>query len=139
MYLTLSQAAKETGKSKSALFKALKDGVMSYVDKTDAGYKIDPAELFRVFPKNDDKEQLRTRKETERTPESDAENAILRARIDALTMQIELLEDRIKEKDAAIEDAKNERQDWKKHAERLLLERPKLTEKRRRFFGLLKG
>lgn len=51
-YLTLSQAAKETGKSKGTLSKALKEGKISYVEKSDSGYKIDPAELFRVYPRN---------------------------------------------------------------------------------------
>lgn len=51
-YLTLSQAAKEVGKSKGTLSKDLKTGKISYVEKSDAGYKIDPAELFRVYPKN---------------------------------------------------------------------------------------
>ncbi len=50
IYLTLGQSAKETGRSKSTIFKALESGKLSYVEKTTAGYKIDPAELFRVFP-----------------------------------------------------------------------------------------
>src|SRR5436305_8752890 len=48
--LTMGQAAKETGVSKATLSKALKNGRLSYVAKTTAGYEIDPAELFRVFP-----------------------------------------------------------------------------------------
>lgn len=50
MLLTLGQAAKEVGKSKATLSKYIKDGRLSYKDKTDKGYQIDPAELFRVFP-----------------------------------------------------------------------------------------
>ncbi len=48
--LSLSQAAKETGKSKATISKALKNGVLSYVSKTEKGYEIEPSELFRVFP-----------------------------------------------------------------------------------------
>ncbi len=48
--LTMGQAAKETGISKATLSKALKSGRLSYVAKSTAGYEIDPAELFRVFP-----------------------------------------------------------------------------------------
>lgn len=63
-YMTLSQAAKETGKSKGTLSKALKEGKISYIEKSDSGYKIDPAELFRVYPRNrnnpDQIEQLAT-------------------------------------------------------------------------------
>jgi predicted transcriptional regulator len=50
--LSLSQAAKETGRSKTTISKALKNGVLSYVSKTDKGYEIEPSELFRVFPAN---------------------------------------------------------------------------------------
>lgn len=48
--LTLGQAAKEVSVSKATISKALNSGRLSYVAKTAAGYEIDPAELFRVFP-----------------------------------------------------------------------------------------
>jgi hypothetical protein len=51
MYLTLGQAAKEAGVAKSTISKALSSGKLSYREKNSDGYKIDPAELFRVFPK----------------------------------------------------------------------------------------
>lgn len=51
MYLTLGQAAREAGVAKSTISKALSSGKLSYAEKSTAGYKIDPAELFRVFPK----------------------------------------------------------------------------------------
>jgi hypothetical protein len=50
MYLTLGTAAKAVGKNKMAILRAIKNGRLSYVNKTKAGYEIDPAELFRVFP-----------------------------------------------------------------------------------------
>lgn len=51
MYLTLGQAAKEAGVAKSTISKALASGKLSYREKNPEGYKIDPAELFRVYPK----------------------------------------------------------------------------------------
>jgi len=48
--LSLSQTTKETGRSKATISKALNNGVLSYVSKTDKGYEIEPSELFRVFP-----------------------------------------------------------------------------------------
>jgi hypothetical protein len=51
MYLSLGQAAKEAGVAKSTISKALSSGKLSYAEKGTAGYKIDPAELFRVFPR----------------------------------------------------------------------------------------
>ena len=63
MYLTLNQAAKAANKSPSTIHKALKSGRLSYASKDDNGYKIDPAELFRVFPKangkNTESERIR--------------------------------------------------------------------------------
>tara|TARA_R110002110_G_scaffold88482_1_gene230459 strand:- start:1445 stop:1861 length:417 start_codon:yes stop_codon:yes gene_type:complete len=50
-YLTLGEASKETGVQKSTLSKALKSGKLSYFEKTSAGYKIEPSELFRIYPR----------------------------------------------------------------------------------------
>ena len=51
MYLSLGQAAKEAGVAKSTISKALSSGKLSYREKNPEGYKIDPAELFRVYPR----------------------------------------------------------------------------------------
>ncbi|WP_036257293.1 hypothetical protein [Methylocapsa aurea] len=51
MYFSLGQAAKEAGVAKSTISKALSSGKLSYAEKGTAGYKIDAAELFRVFPR----------------------------------------------------------------------------------------
>ena len=51
MYLSLGQAARETGKSKSLISNALKTGRLSGVRTGTGGWEIDPAELFRVFPR----------------------------------------------------------------------------------------
>lgn len=50
-YFTLGEASKETGVQKSTLSKALKSGKLSYFEKTSAGYKIEPSELFRIYPR----------------------------------------------------------------------------------------
>ena len=49
MKLTIGQAAKDTGKSKSTISRAIKTGRIS-AQKTGDRYEIDPAELFRAFP-----------------------------------------------------------------------------------------
>jgi hypothetical protein len=51
MYLSLGKATKEAGIAKSTSSNALSSGKLSYREKNPDGYKIDPAELFRVFPK----------------------------------------------------------------------------------------
>jgi hypothetical protein len=47
--LSLSQAAKLTGKSKSTINRAIKTGKLSAARHDDGSYSIDPAELSRAF------------------------------------------------------------------------------------------
>lgn len=47
--LSLSQAAKLAGKSKSTINRAIKTGKLSATRHDDGSYSIDPAELSRVF------------------------------------------------------------------------------------------
>ncbi len=49
MQLSLSAAAKEMGRSKSTLSRAIKEGRLSATRCEDGSYRIDPAELYRVF------------------------------------------------------------------------------------------
>ena len=48
--LTLGEAAKEVGKSKTTLTRAINSGRMSANRQDDGSYQIDPAELLRVYP-----------------------------------------------------------------------------------------
>jgi len=52
-FLTLSQAAKATSKSKSTLNRAIKSGRLSATRNVDGTFAIDPSELSRAFPQND--------------------------------------------------------------------------------------
>lgn len=82
-YYTLGQAAKESNVPKSTLSKALRDGTLSYIEKTTAGYKIDPSELFRVFPKQS-KDTPKKRSGTHiETQETLIENSVLQAKLEA--------------------------------------------------------
>ena len=47
--LSLSQAAKLTGKSKSTINRAIKTGKLSATRHEDGSYSIDPAEMSRAF------------------------------------------------------------------------------------------
>jgi excisionase family DNA binding protein len=47
--LTLGQAARLTGTSKTTLTRAIRAGRLSATRRDDGGYEIDPAELARVF------------------------------------------------------------------------------------------
>ena len=62
---------------------------MSYVEKTKAGYQIDPAELSRVFPyssPNSDVDQSETLKSN---PANTIENSILQAKLEASEQRFE--------------------------------------------------
>lgn len=128
-YLTLGQASKETGISKPTLSKALKSGRLSYVEKTSAGYKIDPAELFRVFPKQP---QETVNSEHLDTPiETPNETSHLQAVLDAK----ELIEKELRQQ---IDDLRSDRDEWRKQAQQLALAAPtEATGTRRKgLFGL---
>lgn len=103
--LTLGQAAKETGLNKSTIYRAIKKGKLS-ADFDGEVYKIDPAELFRVFEPAIEKretEKLNTSGTVPKHGETMAAItetvAELRARIETLTtwnndLRAELSEER---------------------------------------------
>lgn len=85
-YLTIGQAAKQTGRSKSYIAKLIQNGNLSVIEKNAAGFKIDPAELFRVLDKNVHRNTIRDDKEQEKKTENAQENtriAILEAELQA--------------------------------------------------------
>lgn len=103
-YLSLGEAAKAAGVAKGTISKALKSGKLSYANKTAAGYQIDPAELFRAFPRKKSETV-----ETERleTPKETPETALLRVRLEAAERRAET--------------AEADRDAWREQAQRLAL------------------
>ena len=115
-YLTLSQAAKETGKSKGTISKYIKNGKLAYVSKDELGYKIDPAELFRVFPQ---KKQETPSNERLETPEKPMETMRLRHELELTRKDLQ----HEREKSKSLE---TERDKWQEQAEQTL----RLTDQR---------
>ncbi len=67
MSYTLGQAAQATGKSKMTIQRVIKKGVISATKAESGEWKIDPAELHRVFPfvtENDTPDRLMLRDDT---------------------------------------------------------------------------
>ena len=64
--LTLGQAAKQSGVSKTAISRAIKSGRLSATRSESGDYQIDPAELFRVYPAS---VNLNTQTEQDATPQ----------------------------------------------------------------------
>jgi len=114
---SLNQAAKEAGKSTSTISKYLKNGRLSYVSKDEGGYKIDPAELFRVFPKTNS-EHIREKKDRKiaNTSENTIEYIQLQAERDILDEKLKMREEQNSDLKNRIEAIERERDDWRDQA-----------------------
>lgn len=113
--LSLTQAAKIAGKSKSTINRAIKSGKLSATRHDDGSYSIDGAELARVFPSGTPlgSEWVSAAPPTElaRTATLEAENAALRAALD-------------REREA-LDEVRADRDAWRQQATALLAAPPK--------------
>ena len=111
MKLSANQAAKESGIAKKTLLEAMKNGRMS-ADKNDKGHwQIDPAELFRVFPKTGNKPVTETTTHPQEKPPETS----------ALEIEVKMLREQMAWKDEVLEELRQERDDWKGQAKQLLI------------------
>lgn len=90
MMLTLGQAAKEVGKSKTAISNAIKKGRISAGKTESGGYQIDPAELFRVYPpkQSSDPQEL-TDVDPINLPVNNSQAGVLTEKVNGLTSLLE--------------------------------------------------
>lgn len=111
MGYTLGEAAKAVGKSKATLSKAIKNGRMSAVRQDDGSFSIDPSELHRVYPPTPPSTVHREQYETPQETEVNSRVLIeLRVKLEAAHKRIEDLEE--------------DREEWRKQANRLLSHTP---------------
>lgn len=126
MRLTLGQAAKEAGISKPSLSAAIKKGRLSAYKNESGTFEIDPAELFRVYPR---KQEANTLANSSHLPQTNGKNSVSsdvsRSVLDLLLAERDKL---LEEKDKTIkrlEDEKSEiredLQDQKEQAKRITL------------------
>ena len=116
----MTEAAKLTGKQRQTIHKAIKEGCISAVKGASGEWRIDPAELFRVY------EPLSTVNDNQ----SNKVDTGLQRVDSGLQREIDLLRERLKEKDGIIEDLKEDRDHWRQQATALLTDqRPKEPEK----------
>lgn len=87
MELSLVQAAKEAGKSKSSIHRAIKSGKLSAQRHEDGTYSINPSELFRVFPKDAQEPSSPGQLEPRGTPLFSEE--VLKVKVQMLEAQLE--------------------------------------------------
>ena len=131
----MTEAAKLTGKQRQTIHKAIKEGRISAVRSEAGEWRIDPAELFRVYP------PLSTVNDNQSTQV----DAGLQRVDSGLQREVELLRERIREKDDIISDLREDRDHWRQQATALLTDqRQKATEKPvqgrwARAWGILRG
>ena len=91
MQFSLSQAAKETGKGKSSIHRAIKSGRLSAQRHEDGTYSINAAELFRAFPPASPEPVPEQSQEPYQEPPAtlSAAEEVLQVRVEMLTAQLE--------------------------------------------------
>lgn len=110
MLYTLGQSAKAVGKAKGTIKNAIDKGRLS-ASKNDKGqYQIDPAELHRVYPLPTEQGNLNAIIPSDTPPSNDIE--------------IKLLEAELKHRDEKIRMLEEDRDEWRKQAQSLLLSPP---------------
>jgi len=123
MVYTLGEAAKATGKSKSTISKAIKNGRISASKGESGVYSIDPSELHRVYPIILQEMGILEQEDTLKSPEVDAtkEN-----KIRELEIFLKASEQRLEDRDEQLSDIKEDRDKWRQQATALLEDkRPK--------------
>jgi hypothetical protein len=108
--LSLSEAAKESGQSKSTIWRAVNSGRLPATRTYTGDYQIDPAELHRVFsPGASDGRGHHLVDETGRTDLAGAEETTMQAQIERLFQVGELIRNELD----------NDRDAWRSQADRL--------------------
>lgn len=120
MVYTLGEAAKATGKSKSAISKAIKSGRVSAMKGETGAFAIDPAELHRVYPANGESARQETPKTTPVNTDDHGLIRELQARLDAA-------QERLADKETVIIDLREDRDRWRQQASTLLTDQRSKT------------
>lgn len=100
---SLTQAAKEVGKSKPTISKAIKTGRLS-AKKVGVGYEIDAAELFRVYPKEPKSEPIKETTSSNAVNLLELETKMLREQLDRERDTVDDLRKRLDRAERLIED-----------------------------------
>lgn len=128
--LTLGQAAKETGISKATLSRAIKSGRISARKNEKGGFDIDPAELFRVFPRNTETVTSNSTMKQTVTPLETPEIAKLEVEIQGLKAQLSIMRE-------YVDDLKGQRDKWQEQAGQSQILLQNMRPVKRKWFGLL--
>lgn len=122
MSLSPAEAAKHIGLTKQSVIKAIRTGRVSALKDAKGEWRIEPVELFRVWPAvNQDTGKVSPQVDAGIPSEDGEVVALLRAQIDLLKVQLDDMR-------ADREDVRADRNHWRQIAERGLLtdQRPTL-------------
>lgn len=111
MRYTLGQAAKATGKSKTTIQRAVAKGLISGEKGQSGEYRIDPAELHRVFPLKNSGTVTENTIWNDTRPHSDPTE---------LAARIKALEEMLVREREALDEVRADRDAWKQQATALL-------------------
>lgn len=114
----VQRATELTGKSKSTIQRAMKNGKVSY--EMDGTRKlIDVSELERVYGMVETAEAKKA--DAEPSYETELQKARHTLEIDRLELKIKMLEDQLDNATSQIDDIKSQRDSWQKQAQQVLL------------------
>jgi hypothetical protein len=111
MRYTLGQAAKATGKSKTTIQRSVAKGLISGEKGQNGEYRIDPAELHRVFPLKNSGTVLEGTIWNDTRPQGDPTE---------LAARIKALEEMLVREREALDEIRADRDAWKQQATALL-------------------
>ena len=121
--VSLNAAAKLAGVSKSTISKALKTGILSYAERTTAGYQIDISELARVYPTA---APNILKPVANQSPEPLENTSNLSHSSQLLMLRLEAAEEQQRRTDAMLEDIREDRDRWRQQATALLTDQRSL-------------
>lgn len=117
----VQRATELTGKSKSTIQRAMKNGKISY-DVDNNRKLIDVSELERVFGVEMSKIDAISSNATSRPSyETELQEARHALEVDRLEMKVKMLEDQLDAANTHIDDLKAQRDSWQKQAQQVLL------------------
>jgi chromosome segregation ATPase len=106
--LSLNKASQEAGIAKKTLLSAIASGKMTAPKNTKGHYEIDPAELFRAFPKTSSE----TVSETEtHLLKNDMETSVLQAKLEVMEQRFTDAEKTIEDLRRRLDDEASERRE----------------------------
>lgn len=117
MPMTLTEAARATGRDKSTIRRAVKSGLISGTRDAFGVWMVEPAELHRIYPPAESTSGAEVGVNSHAAADS--------AQTDALVAELRaMIADLRQGRDAALADLRAERDAWRAQAERLALPKP---------------